>query len=183
LRDFERAGEEFRAERFLNVVAGTETLRGYGGERLKRELQRCVAAASDHLEILDPKERRLTLIEAIAPVIKRTRLEANEQGISYCSFGDPKTDAAHAKCLQVAAEDGIRGGKEPDPAYASAPVCGACIFGCHFKETESVLDVLIRKVQQSFDSSRSLSVREYEARRLEVLKGQRELRQAQERSL
>lgn len=173
---FNKAGEEFRQERFLAVAEGKETMTGFGGEFLKRELDRRVSAYSDRLEIGDDRAKEMTLIEAIAPLVKATKLEPNEQGHSYCKCGPSQLDLAQAECVKVGQhyEGGIQDG--PNPAYACDEVCGGCAHNVCFDENERYLGAKIAQLESAVGTPRPPGVREIELRRLAVLTEQRKRR-------
>ncbi|MFW2350134.1 hypothetical protein [Qipengyuania sp.] len=176
LEDFEKAGQEFRQERFLAVLDGRETMTGFGGEFLKRELYKQIAAYADCLETADDKVKKATYIEAIAPIVKATQLEPNELGHSYCKCTGSAIDLAQAECLKLAAQFGEQVKSGPDQSYASDEICGRCANGVKFPENESVCDKTIAALERAEFSQRSPAVRKLERSRLALLKEQRELR-------
>lgn len=176
LEDFDKAGQEFRQERFLAVLDGRETMTGFGGEFLKRELYKQTAAYADCLETVSDKVKQATYIEAIAPIVKATRLEPNELGHSYCKCTGSALDLAQAECLKLATQfcEPVKSG--PDQTYASDEVCGRCANGVAFPENEAVCNNTIAALERAEFSQRSPAVRKLERSRLALLKKQRALR-------
>jgi len=173
LNDISKAGEELRFERFLDVLEGREQMTGFGGEFLKRELEKCVSAYSDRLEIVDDRDRRMTLMEAIAPVVASTKLEPNELGHTYCKCGTGPVDLAQAECLKAAARFGDEISLEPDSAYSTDTTCGGCAHSVYFGENDLFIDVEIARLEESSACARCSAVRSVEQERLDVLREQR----------
>jgi len=75
--DFEDVRREFMADRFRNVATGLETMGGFGGERLKAELQELVHQAKQLVEIRSSKEKGVgpTFDELLVEFVRDRRLE------------------------------------------------------------------------------------------------------------
>src|SRR5690606_24500421 len=146
--DIEKAGEEFRQERYLAVLEGKEVMTGFGGEFLTSLLEKAVSAYADRLEVADDRSKTMTVLEAIAPIVEATKLEPNELGHTYCKCGSSQLELNQAECLKAAKKIGITN-DGPDPTFASDEVCGACAHSVCFVENDLFIDATISQLERA----------------------------------
>ncbi|WP_207484957.1 site-specific integrase [Arenibaculum pallidiluteum] len=142
--DFQEVGAEFRADRYKAVACGRETLGGFGGERLKTELQELVRQAKRMVEVRSARGTDLeqTFDELLIEFVKPRRLEPNGMGHSYCKCSGDHGDLAVAACLNArqAAGGDVTGASGPDHAYAADMTCSSCPHNVQFTENRAYWD-------------------------------------------
>ena len=143
LRDFEDAGQQFRVERYSEILDGTTPARGFGGEALTRELYALVQEAKLRLDLSpDDALPRSTLSQLLQEFAGEQRLEPNSLGHSACRCRNHPVDLSAAVCRQRSngkpfpsqtALESVEFGL-PNPAEAADQHCSACPHNVQFPE-------------------------------------------------
>lgn len=146
--DFEQTGVEFRTERFLNVAKGQESIGGWGGDAIRKQLDELILKAKANLDI-GPTEDvpEASLSAVISLFAKGVRLEPNGLGHSYCKCSHEPQDLRVAACLRERSEVNDSQAlmmSAPDPAFAADTVCSGCPHNVQFEECKPYWEEMIR---------------------------------------
>lgn len=139
--DFEEVRREFMIERFRNVAMGLETMGGFGGERLKAEVQDLVREAKRLVEVRSSRRESVgpTFDELLVEFVKDRRMEPHGLGHSYCKCTSHEGDLATAACLTAKRQAGRDTTRDagPDHTFAVDMTCSSCPHNIQMPENHS----------------------------------------------
>ena len=168
LEDFKEAGKEFRVERYVNTLRGSEKMTGFGGEFLSARLKQLEAAFRNDLQVNDedPLDQN-NLIEIALSLAGETQIVPNGLGHSSCKCTANPTDLSAANCLnQEGSQASERSFGAPDPAHAADVVCGECPHNVQFPEYHAYWLVELARSRESLACPLSAIQQAFEQKRL-----------------
>ena len=139
LQDFQEEALNFRLDRYSAIASGHERVSGFGGELLKKDLEKLQQEAMAVLEIGPGGDGTgPTLDQLLMNFAKDRRLEPNPLGHSYCKCTSDQVDLKSAACLHQNADEQtqiMRGA--PDPRFAGDLTCSGCPHNVQLPENEA----------------------------------------------
>lgn len=153
-QDFEAVGLEFRVEVYKGVIEGTEHIGGFGGERLRRDLEQAVSYWRANLEVGEYGATASTLDELIVQFATGRTLEPSGSGHSYCSCTTSREDMAVAACVNEARSRGVEANdrRGPDLRFAYDLACSGCPHNVQLAENRAYWEELLHSAEAACDS-------------------------------
>lgn len=148
---FEEVALEFRVEVYNGILNGKEHIGGFGGERVRRDLQGAISHWNSRIEVGDFGSVATTLDEVILAFAKERSLEPNGAGHSYCSCTTSPAEMEVAACLNEAKRVGAEatGQRGPDPRFAYDVICSSCPHNVQLSENRIYWEGLLQSARAS----------------------------------
>lgn len=146
---FEEVALEFRVEIYRGVLNGDERIGGFGGERLRRDLEDAASHWRSRIEVGDFGGSQTTLDQVIVAFAKERSLEPNGAGHSYCSCTASPLDREGAACVSEAKRLGAdpSGGRGPDLRFAYDVMCSKCPHNVQLSENRVYWEEMLQSAR------------------------------------
>lgn len=148
---FDEVSLEFRVEIYHGVLNGDERIGGFGGERLRRDLEDAASHWRSRVEVGDFGGSQATLDQMIVAFAKERSLEPNGVGHSYCSCTASPLDREAAACVSEAKRLGAdpSGGRGPDLRFAYDVMCSRCPHNVQLSENRIYWEEMLQSARTS----------------------------------
>jgi integrase len=149
LDEISETSQEFKVEVLTEALNNPDKMRGFGGDKLRAELQKKLDEAENKFRIgsKPPDDPSRTLDEIIIAFANSCTIEPKGFGHSYCKCSTSQLDLEVAACVQEGQEgqDGKGPIVGPDNRFVADLTCSKCVHNVQLPENEVYWRDLIEK--------------------------------------